>query len=106
MAKASIEDNKTALVLIERHLVEIEVRIVALKTVIEKTEAAGRSATNQLQLLSDMGAALRTVIEFRAKVLSNANINHGSTAPRVLDFCRAAKATQLIRALPFSIRPK
>ena len=44
---ASAENDRAALVLIERHIVEIEVRVCELKAVIKKVKAAGGNATNQ-----------------------------------------------------------
>ena len=57
-------DHKAARLLIECHIAEIRKRMCALDAVIKQLEASGSDTSNQVHLLADMAAALKTVVNF------------------------------------------
>ncbi len=68
-------EDAAYLVLVERHISELEERLAALKNVITAMKGEGEDTSNQAELFANMSEAVRAMQRFREGVKS-----HGEAA--------------------------
>jgi len=70
-------EDAAYIVLVERHISELEERLVALKDVIATMNLEGEDTHNQAELFANMSEAMSAVQRFREEVLAHSGANVG-----------------------------